>query len=281
MTFTPSIARIRRTVAGSATVAIGLFAAPAIAQQATSIVVASTTSTEQSGLFGHILPQFKQATGIDVKVVALGTGQALDVGRRGDADVVFVHDADAERKFVDEGHGIEHRKVMYNDFVLIGPKADPAGVKGHDIAAALKRIAASGQPFVSRGDKSGTHSAELRQWKRAGIDLAAARPAGYKDCGCGMGPALNMAAATNAYVLSDRGTWLSFKNRGELTILVEGDQALFNQYGVMVVNPAKHPHVKAALAQQFADWVVSPAGQQAIAAYKIGGEQLFFPNAGR
>ena len=276
---------LRRRLIGAllaiAGIGLALQAPPARAQDARFIVMASTTSTEQSGLFSHLLPAFKQATGIDVRVVAVGTGQALDQARRGDADIVFVHDTAAEQKFVAEGFATERRNVMYNDFVLIGPKADPAGVKGHDIAAALKRIAATGQPFVSRGDKSGTHSAELRQWKRAGIDLAAARPAGYKDCGCGMGPALNMAAATNAYVLSDRGTWLSFKNRGELTILVEGDQALFNQYGVMVVNPAKHPHVKAALAQQFADWVVSPAGQQAIAAYKIGGEQLFFPNAGR
>ncbi|MBS0591871.1 MAG: extracellular solute-binding protein [Proteobacteria bacterium] len=276
---------LRRRLLGALLAIAGLALAgapPAVhAQDARFIVMASTTSTEQSGLFAHLLPAFKQATGIDVRVVAVGTGQALDQARRGDADIVFVHDTAAEQKFVAEGFATERRNVMYNDFVLIGPKADPAGVKGHDIAAALKRIAASGQPFVSRGDKSGTHSAELRQWKRAGIDLAAARPAGYKDCGCGMGPALNMAAATNAYVLSDRGTWLSFKNRGELTILVEGDQALFNQYGVMVVNPAKHPHAKAALAQQFADWVVSPAGQQAIAAYKIGGEQLFFPNAGR
>jgi tungstate transport system substrate-binding protein len=245
------------------------------------IVMASTTSTEQSGLFAHLLPAFKQASGIDVRVVAVGTGQALDQGRRGDADVVFVHDTAAEEKFVTDGFATQRRNVMYNDFVLIGPKADPAGAKGNDIAAALKRIAAGGQSFVSRGDKSGTHAAELRLWKAAGVDVAAAKPAGYKECGCGMGPALNMAAATNAYVLADRGTWLSFKNRGDLAILVEGDKSLFNQYGVMVVNPAKHPHVKAALAQQFADWVVSPAGQQAIAAYKIGGEQLFFPNAGR
>ena len=267
-------------LAGTLWLAAGLAAASAVQAQ-TSITVASTTSTEQSGLFKHLLPAFKQATGIDVRVTAVGTGQALDQARRGDADIVFVHDTAAEEKFVAEGFATERRNVMYNDFVLIGPKSDPAGVRGNDIAAALKKLAATGQPFVSRGDKSGTHSAELRQWKRAGIDIAAAKPAGYKDCGCGMGPALNMAAATNAYVLSDRGTWLSFKNRGDLAILVEGDKALFNQYGVMVVNPAKHPHVKAALAQKFADWVVSPAGQQAIAAYKIDGEQLFFPNAGK
>jgi tungstate transport system substrate-binding protein len=246
---------------------------------ATAIVMASTTSTEQSGLFGHLLPAFKQATGIDVRVVAVGTGQALDTGRRGDADVVFVHDTAAEEKFVADGFATQRRNVMYNDFSLVGPKADPAGVKGRDIAAALKKLATSPHPFVSRGDKSGTHAAELRLWKAAGVDVAAAKPAGYRECGCGMGPALNIGSSTNAYVLTDRGTWLSFKNRGELTILVEGDKTLFNQYGVMVVNPAKHPHVKAAAAQRFADWVVSPAGQTSIAGYKIGGEQLFFPNA--
>jgi tungstate transport system substrate-binding protein len=241
--------------------------------------MASTTSTEQSGLFGHLLPAFKQATGIDVRVVAVGTGQALDTGRRGDADVVFVHDTAAEEKFVAEGFATQRRNVMYNDFVLIGPKADPAGTRGADIAAALKKLAASPLAFISRGDKSGTHAAELRLWKAAGVDVAATKPAAYRECGCGMGPALNMAASTNAYVLADRGTWLSFKNRGDLAILVEGDKTLFNQYGVMVVNPARHPHVKAAAAQRFADWVVSPAGQSSIAGYKIGSEQLFFPNA--
>ncbi|MFN9281753.1 MAG: extracellular solute-binding protein [Betaproteobacteria bacterium] len=247
--------------------------------QASAIVMASTTSTEQSGLFGHLLPAFKQATGIDVRVVAVGTGQALDTGRRGDADVVFVHDTAAEEKFVAEGFATQRRNVMYNDFVLIGPKTDPAGARGADIAAALKKLATSSQAFISRGDKSGTHAAELRLWKAAGVDVAATKPAAYRECGCGMGPALNMAASTNAYVLADRGTWLSFKNRGDLAILVEGDKTLFNQYGVMVVNPARHPHVKAAAAQRFADWVVSPAGQSAIAGYKIGSEQLFFPNA--
>lgn len=257
-----------------------LGAAPARAQER-FITMASTTSTEQSGLFGHLLPAFKQASGVDVRVVAVGTGQALDMGRRGDADVVFVHDAVAEEKFVADGFSTQRRPVMYNDFVLVGPAGDPAQVKGSDIAAALKKIAAGPAGFVSRGDKSGTHAAELRLWKAAGVDLAAARPAGYKECGCGMGPALNIGSSTNAHVLTDRGTWLSFKNRGELAILVQGDKTLFNQYGVMVVNPAKHPHVKQALAQQFADWVVSPVGQASIAAYKIGGEQLFFPNAGR
>jgi tungstate transport system substrate-binding protein len=243
--------------------------------------MASTTSTEQSGLFKHLLPAFKQATGIDVRVVAVGTGQALDTGRRGDADVVFVHDGAAEQKFVAEGFSTRRRDVMYNDFVLIGPKSDPARVKGHDIAAALRKLAGGRQPIVSRGDKSGTHAAELRLWKAAGVDLATARPAGYKECGCGMGPALNMASSLNGYVLADRGTWLSFKNRGELGIVVEGDKSLFNQYGVMVVNPARHAHVKADLAQQFADWVVSSAGQAAIAGYRIDGEPLFFPNASR
>ena len=255
-------------------------AGPARAQATGSaIVMASTTSTEQSGLFGHLLPAFKQATGIDVRVVAVGTGQALDTGRRGDADVVFVHDTAAEEKFVAEGFATQRRNVMVNDFVLIGPKADPAGARGADIAAALKKLAASSQAFVSRGDKSGTHAAELRLWKAAGVDVAATKPAAYRECGCGMGPALNIAASTNAYVLADRGTWLAFRNRGNLAILVEGDKTLFNQYGVMVVNPARHPHVKVAAAQRFADWVVSPAGQAVIAGYKIGGEQLFFPNA--
>ena len=243
------------------------------------LVMASTTSTEQSGLFGHLLPIFKQATGIDVRVVAVGTGQALDTGRRGDADVVFVHDTVAEEKFVAEGFAKKRQAVMYNDFVLVGPAADPAQAKGNDIAAALGKLARSGAVFVSRGDKSGTHAAELRLWKAAGVDIAAAKPAGYRECGCGMGPALNMGSSSNGYVLTDRGTWLSFKNRGDLKILVEGDKSLFNQYGVMVVDPAKHPHVKAALAQSFADWITSAAGQAAIAGYKIGGEQLFFPNA--
>ena len=244
-----------------------------------SIVVASTTSTEQSGLFGHLLPAFKKDKGIDVRVVAVGTGQALDMGRRGDADVVFVHDQAAEEKFVADGQGVSRFPVMYNDFVLIGPKADPAGVKGSDIAAALAKIGASTQSFISRGDKSGTHAAELRYWKAANVDIAAAKPAAYKECGCGMGPALNLAAQSNAYVLADRGTWLAFKNRADLAILVHGDKRLFNQYGVMLVNPAKHPHVKKELGQTFIDWLLSAAGQAAIASYKIEGEQLFFPNA--
>ena len=257
--------------------AIGFVASGWAAAQ--SIVVASTTSTEQSGLFAHLLPEFKKASGIDVKVVALGTGQALDTGRRGDADVVFVHDKAAEDTFIGEGFGVKRYPVMYNDFILIGPKADPAGTRGKDIVAGLKKLAAANAPFVSRGDKSGTHAAELRFWEQAG--LKDAKGGGYKECGCGMGPALNMAASTGAYVLADRGTWLNFKNRADLAVLVEGDTRLFNQYGVMVVNPAKHPHVKQAEAQKFVDWVVSPAGQSAIAGYKINGEQLFFPNAGR
>jgi tungstate transport system substrate-binding protein len=243
------------------------------------ITMASTTSTEQSGLFAHLLPAFKQASGIDVRVVAVGTGQALDTARRGDADVVFVHDTPAEEKFVAEGWAKKRTAVMYNDFVLVGPAGDPAKTQGKDIAGALKKIAAQGAGFISRGDKSGTHAAELRLWKQAGADLAAAKPAGYKECGCGMGPALNIASASNAYALTDRGTWLNFKNRGELKVLVEGDRSLFNPYGVMVVDPARHPHVKAVLAQTFADWVTSPAGQSVIASYKVGGEQAFFPDA--
>ena len=243
------------------------------------IVMASTTSTEQSGLFAHLLPAFKAASGVDVRVVAQGTGQALDMGRRGDADLVFVHDQAAEEKFVDDGFGLKRQAVMVNDFVLIGPKADPAGVKGRDVVAGLGRVAAQGALFVSRGDKSGTHAAELRYWQLAGIDPAAGGPRGYRACGCGMGAALNMAASTGAYVLADRGTWLNFRNRADLGVVVEGDQRLFNQYGVMVVNPARHAHVKAALAQGFVDWVVSPAGQAAIAGYKIGREPVFFPNA--
>ncbi len=277
---TPTRLLRRATLALLVNATLAALAGPALAQ-GNFIVMASTTSTEQSGLFAHLLPAFKAATGTDVRVVALGTGQALDTGRRGDADIVFVHDQVAEEKFVAEGFGLKRLPVMYNDFVLIGPAADPAKTRGKDITAALQKVGTAGAPFVSRGDKSGTHAAELRYWKAAGTDIAAAKPAGYKECGCGMGPALNIAASTGAYVLADRGTWLNFKNRADLAILVEGDTRLFNQYGVMVVNPAKHPHVKVALAQAFADWVVSPAGQASIAGYKIGGEQLFFPNAGR
>jgi tungstate transport system substrate-binding protein len=266
------------TLSAALACAASLLATPASAQDSKFITMASTTSTEQSGLFGHLLPRFKQATGIDVRVVAVGTGQALDIGRRGDADIVFVHDTAAEEKFVADGHAKRRQDVMYNDFVLVGPKTDPAGVKGRDVGAALTKLSAAGAPFVSRGDKSGTHSAELRQWKAAAVDLSA-KPGWYKECGCGMGPALNMASSTNAYLLTDRGTWISFKNRGDLAILVEGDKKLFNQYGVMVVDPGKHPGVKSGLAQQFADWIVSAAGQQAIADYKIGSDQLFFPNA--
>ena len=267
---------------GWALAALLAVALPAGAQDK-FIVMASTTSTEQSGLFAHLLPAFKKATGIDVRVVAQGTGQALDMGRRGDADILFVHDQAAEEKFVAEGWGLPRRPVMYNDFVLIGPASDPAGVKGNDIVVALKKLTGSKATFVSRGDRSGTNAAELRDWNAAGIDNPAAKVAGqsfvYEACGCGMGPALNIASSTDAYLLADRGTWLSFKNRGNLKVLVEGDKRLFNQYGVIVVNPAKYPHTKTALAQAFSDWVVSPAGQATIASYKIGGEQLFFPNA--
>ena len=248
-----------------------------LAASAQSIVVASTTSTEQSGLFPYLLPEFKKATGIDVKVVALGTGQALDMARRGDADVVFVHDQAAEEKFVTEGFGVKRLPVMYNDFVLIGPKADPVGTKGKDIVEALKKVSAANGKFISRGDKSGTHAAELRFWGQAG--LTDKMGSGYQSCGCGMGPALNIASSGGAYVLADRGTWLNFKNRGDLVVLVEGDNKLFNQYGVMLVNPAKHPQIKVTEGQKFVDWIVSAPGQAAIAGYKIGGEQLFFPNA--
>jgi tungstate transport system substrate-binding protein len=251
----------------------------ALAAQAQSIVVASTTSTEQSGLFGHILPQFRQATGIDVKVVALGTGQAIDMARRGDADVLFVHDKAAEERFVADGFGVKRFDVMYNDFVLVGPRSDPAGVKGQDIGEGLKKVAAANAPFISRGDKSGTHAAELRFWKL--LAESAGKGSGYRECGCGMGPALNMAAASNAYVLADRGTWLNFRNRADLAVLVEGDKRLFNQYGVMLVSAARHPHVKTAEGQKFVDWITGTAGQAAIASYQIGGEQLFFPNAAR
>jgi tungstate transport system substrate-binding protein len=263
-------------VVGVCLATIGINAANA---QERFITVASTTSTEQSGLFGHLLPIFKKDTGIDVRVVALGTGQALDTGRRGDADVVFVHDKVAEEKFIAEGFGVERIEVMYNDFVLVGPKADPAKANGRDISVGLKRVADNKAAFVSRGDKSGTHAAELRYWKAAGVDLDTTKGAWYRETGSGMGPALNTASAMNAYILTDRGTWLSFKNRGELAIQVEGDAKLFNQYGVMMVNPAKHAHVKKDLGQRFVDWLVSAAGQKAIADYKIGGEQLFFPNA--
>jgi tungstate transport system substrate-binding protein len=255
------------------------FALPALAQER-SITVASTTSTEQSGLFGHILPIFTRETGITVRVVALGTGQALDVGRRGDADVVFVHDRAAEERFVADGFGGPRRHVMFNDFVITGPAADPARIAGlGDTVEALRRIATARAPFVSRGDRSGTHAAELRLWQLAGVDPATGRGQWYREIGQGMGPALNTAAAQGAYILADRGTWLSFRNRQDQRILIEGDARLFNQYGVMLVNPQRHPHVKAADGQRFIDWLLSPAGQAAIASYRINGEQLFFPNA--
>jgi tungstate transport system substrate-binding protein len=245
------------------------------------IVVASTTSTEQSGLFAHLLPAFERDSGIKVRVVAVGTGQALDIGRRGDADIVFVHDRTAEVRFIAEGEGVRRYPVMYNDFVLIGPKSDPAKIAGSkDILDALRKIETAKAPFVSRGDRSGTHAAELRYWKEAGVDIEKAKGPWYRDTGSGMGPALNTAAAMSAYVLADRGTWLSFANRADLGILVEGDRRLFNQYGVMLVNPQKHPAVKRELGQQFIDWLISSKGQEAIASYRINGQQLFFPNAG-
>ena len=269
----------RRIVIVAAVLAAAAVIKPAQAEDK-SIVVASTTSTQDSGLFDHILPLFKQKTGIDVKVVAQGTGQALDTGRRGDADIVFVHAKSAEEKFLAEGAGVRRYPVMYNDFVLIGPKSDPAGIKGmKDITKALQTIKEKQAPFISRGDRSGTHQAELALWKDAGVDIEKDKGPWYKSIGQGMGAALNTASASNSYVLSDRGTWLSFKNRGELVIAVEGDKRLFNQYGVILVNPAKHPHVKKDLGQAFIDWLISPEGQMAIADYKINGEQLFYPNA--
>ena len=260
--------------------AVAVLNAPGRAQEK-FIVVASTTSTEQSGLFGDLLPAFEKDTGIRVRVVAVGTGQALDIGRRGDADVVFVHDRPAEDKFMAENEGVRRYPVMYNDFVLVGPKGDPAKIGGgKDILEALRKVAAARAPFVSRGDKSGTHAAELRYWKAAGVDLDAVKGPWYRDTGSGMGPALNTAASMRAYILADRGTWLSFRNRADLAILVEGDRRLFNQYGVMLVNPDKHASVKKVLGQVFVDWLVSPRGQAVIAGYRIDGEQLFFPNAG-
>jgi tungstate transport system substrate-binding protein len=268
----------RRTLIAAAAAWLACGAAWA---QSTFIVVASTTSTEQSGLFKHLLPAFTRQTGIEVRVVALGTGQALDTARRGDADVVLVHDPEAERKFVAEGFATRRHDVMYNDFVVVGPGADPARVAGlKDANEALRRIAAAQAPFVSRGDRSGTHAAELRLWKDAGVELEKVRGAWYRETGSGMGPALNTASGMNAYLLTDRGTWLSFRNRGELKVLVEGDRRLFNPYGVMLVNPARHAHVKAEAGQRFIDWLVSPAGQKTIADYRIDGEQLFFPSAG-
>ena len=272
-------------VPGGVLLAVALLGGAAQLAQAEEITMASTTSTEQSGLFSHLLPDFKKASQVDVKVVAVGTGQAIDMARRGDADVLFVHDTAAEEKFVAEGNAVKRFPVMYNDFVLIGPAKDPAGVKGNDIVAALKKIAAGNAPFVSRGDKSGTDAAERRLWSQAGLGEAGQpvpndkKGSGYQECGCGMGPALNIAASSGAYVLSDRGTWLSFKNKADLAVVVEGDKRLFNQYGVMVVNPAKFPNRNTAGAQKFVDWVISPQGQASIAAYKINGEQLFFPNA--
>jgi len=279
------VATTRRSIIALAAVACAAALAGAAEAGAASdrhITVASTTSTENSGLFGHLLPMFQAQTGIEVRVVALGTGQALDVARRGDADVVFVHDEAAEEKFVTEGFGIGRQEVMYNDFVLVGPKADPARVAGgKDVAAALRRILSARAPFVSRGDRSGTHAAELRLWADAGVDIGASKGAWYRESGSGMGAALNTASALDAYVLADRGTWLGFTNRGSLAILVEGDERLFNQYGVMLVNPLRHPHVRRADAQAFIDWLVSPTGQAAIASYRIDGEQAFFPNARR
>jgi tungstate transport system substrate-binding protein len=270
---------IRRCLIAVLLGSAALVQAPAFAQDK-FIVVASTTSTENSGLFKYILPIFEKKTGIQVRVVALGTGQALDLARRGDADVLFVHNKAAELKFEKAGYGVNRQDVMYNDFVLVGPKSDPAKVGGgKDILVAFQKIAAAKAPFASRGDKSGTNAAELRYWKAAGIDPSTGRKSWYRETGSGMGATLNTAAGMNAYSLTDRGTWLSFKNRGDLEILVQGDPRLFNQYGIMLVNPAKYPKVKKDLGETFIDWVLSPEGQKAIASYKIGGQQLFFPNA--
>ena len=270
----PALAPVKYTNIATFYIAFSLICGYAHAQ---SIVLASTTSTEQSGLFAHLLPAFKRASGLDVKVVAVGTGQALDIGRRGDADVLLVHDQLAEEKMVADGFAVRRFAVMYNDFVLVGPSSDAAQARGKDIVVALEKLALANASFISRGDKSGTHTAELRYWALAG--MADRKGAGYRQCGCGMGPALNMAASTNAYVLTDRGTWLAFKNRGSLAILVEGDSKLFNQYGVMAVNPAKHPHVKVADAQKFVDWLTSSAGQSVISSYKISNDPVFFANA--
>ena len=271
---------IKRVSKFASTLCVLLIAGMAFAQPP-FIVVASTTSTEQSGLFPHLLPAFEKDTGINVRVVAVGTGQALDIGRRGDADVVFVHDKVAEQKWLADGEGVKRYPVMYDDFILIGPESDPAHVKGgHDITVALKAIGEAKAPFVSRADKSGTHAAELRLWKDAGVAIATAKGPWYRETGSGMGPALNTASGLDAYILADRGTWLNFKNRGHLQIVVEGDKRLFNQYGVMLVNPDKHPSVKKDLGQKFIDWLISPRGQAVIADYKIDGQQLFFPNAG-
>jgi tungstate transport system substrate-binding protein len=271
---------LNRRILLAATIALAAGLSGTVIAQEKSIVVSSTTSTTDSGLFNHILPLFKAKTGIDVKVVSQGTGQALETGRRGDSDVVFVHAKGQEEKFVADGFGVKRFPVMYNDFVLIGPKSDPAGIKGSkDIAAALKAIKGKSADFISRGDKSGTHSAELRLWKTAGIDIAAEKGGWYKEIGQGMGAALNTASASNGYVLSDRATWINFKNRGELDIVVQGDDRLFNQYGIILVNPEKHKHVKTEMGQAFIDWIISPEGQKAIADYKINNQQLFFPNA--
>ena len=267
---------LRRLIASLATFATATLLAAPGAHAQDFITVASTTSTEQSGLFKHLLPEAKKALGFEVHVVAVGTGQALDMGRRGDADVVFVHDPEAERQFLAEGFGVKRYEVMYNDFILVGPKADPAAVRGQDVVAALRKIAMAKAPFVSRADKSGTHAAELRYWKQAGI---APKGDWYKETGSGMGATLNTASGMDGYALADRGTWLTFRNPGDLVVLVEGDRRLFNQYGVMLVNPARHPHVKKDLGQRFIDWLVSPTGQAAIANYRIDGQQLFFPNA--
>jgi tungstate transport system substrate-binding protein len=261
-------------------VACGQPLAAAEAEVERSIVVASTTSTQDSGFFGHLLPLFKARTGITVKVIAQGTGQALETARRGDADVVFVHDAEAEEKFVAEGHGLARHIVMYNDFLIVGPAADPAGIRGSkDVVGALRAIQRGPFAFISRGDRSGTHQAELRLWKAAGIEVDPAANRWYRAVGQGMGPALNIAVASDAYVMTDRATWISFRNKGGLQLLVEGDPRMFNQYSLILVNPAKHSGTKAALGQQFIDFLLSPEGQREIAGFRVEGQQLYYPNA--
>jgi tungstate transport system substrate-binding protein len=277
-----SLIRLARHAMLIVFVSLPLAAAAQVTAPYRMLLIGSTTSTEDSGLFPHLLPVFTKATGINTRVIALGTGRALELGRRGDVDVLLVHDRVAEDKFIAEGWGLPRRNVMYNDFVLIGPRTDRAGVRGRDILLALAKLSTSlNETFVSRGDRSGTHEAELRYWKASGIEAPQAKMAHYTECGCGQAQALSIASARGAYVLADRGTWLSFQDRGDLAVLVEGDPRLFNQYGVIVVNPSKHRQVRAEFAQAFADWIVSPDGQQTIASYKIAGQQLFFPNAGR
>ncbi len=272
---------LRRSGLGllSALVIAGLLLTPAPAAER-FITVASTTSTQNSGLFDYLLPLFQKKTGIEVRVVAVGTGQAIQLAERGDADVLLVHHKPSEEKFVQDGHGVKRFEVMYNDFVIVGPKADPAGIRGqHDPVAAMQKIATAKVPFASRGDDSGTHKLELELWQAANVDSKAASGQWYRETGSGMGATLNTASGLDAYTLTDRGTWISFKNKGDLEVLVQDNPRLFNQYGVILVNPTKHPTVKVKDGQAFIDWLLSADGQKAIASFKVDGQQLFFPNA--